>query len=178
MAAAPISNPDQFYAIVHPADRKRTSELMGAAVATGHGASLEHRMKVGGRWTSWRATFRTEPRANGLLALRGISENITELAKARDVARRGELKMKKARQEAHASAQRLAIALEAAEAGVYEIDHVSKTFWASPEFSKITGQGEDATYEQATQLRFPGFHPDDLDHVRESFRSLHTGSKR
>ena len=173
-----IRSPEQFYEIVHPADRKSTQELMTRAVITGEGASLEHRMKVGGRWTSWRATFRTEPRANGLFALRGISENITELAKARDVARRGELKMKKARQEAHASAQRLAIALEAAEAGVYEIDHVSKTFWASPEFSKITGQGEDATYEQATQLRFPGFHPDDLDHVRESFRSLHTGSKR
>ena len=34
-----------------------------AAVMTGEGATLEHRMKVGGRWTSWRATFRTEPRA-------------------------------------------------------------------------------------------------------------------
>jgi PAS domain S-box-containing protein len=176
-AAGEITNPDQFYAIVHPADRKRTSELMGAAVATGHGASLEHRMKVGGRWTSWRATFRTEPRANGLFALRGISENITELAKARDAARRGELKMRKARREAQANAQKLAVALEAAEAGVYEIDHVAKTFWASPEFVKITGQGQ-ASYEEATQLRFPGFHPDDLDFVRESFRSLHTGSNR
>ena len=40
---------------------------------------------------------------------------------------------------------------------------------------KITGQRE-ASYEEATQLRFPGFHPDDLEHVRESFRSLHSGS--
>jgi PAS domain S-box-containing protein len=173
-----ITNPDQFYAIVHPADRKRTAEIMGAAVTSGEGASLEHRMKINGRWTSWRATFRTEPRPGGVFALRGISENITELAKARDVARRGELKMKKAQREAQASAQRLAVALEAAEAGVYEIDHVGKAFWASPEFVKITGRGDDATYEQATQLRFPGFHPDDLDHVRESFRSLHTGSGR
>jgi len=177
-APAEMATPEQFYAIVHPADRKLTQELMGRAVTTGEGATLEHRMKVGGRWTSWRATFRTEPRANGLFALRGISENITELAKARDAARRGELKMKKAQREAQAAAQRLAIALEAAEAGVYEIDHVAKTFWACPEFLKITAQGEGATYEQATQLRFPGFHPDDLEHVRESFRSLHTGSKR
>src|SRR5262249_35355948 len=55
-----------------------------------------------------------------------------------------------------------------------EIDHVAKTFWASPEFVKLTGQ-DNATYEEAIQLRFPGFHPADLDHVRESFRTLHTG---
>jgi PAS domain S-box-containing protein len=170
-----VDTPEQFYAIVHPADRKRTADMMSAAVRSGEGATLEHRMKVGGRWTSWRATFRTEPRPGGVFALRGISEDITELAKARDVARQGELKMKKAQQEAHASAQRLAVALQAADAGVYEIDHVSKTFWASPEFVKITGQG-DASYRQATELRFPGFHPDDLPHVRASFRSLHTGA--
>ena len=174
-SAEEISNPDQFYAIVHPADRKHTRELMAAAVISGVGATLEHRLKVGGRWTSWRATFRTEPRPGGVFALRGISENITELAKARDAARGGELKMRRAQREAQASAQRLAVALEAAQAGVYEIDHVGRTFWASPEFVKITGQG-DASYEQATQLRFPGFHPDDLEFVRESFRSLHTGS--
>jgi PAS domain S-box-containing protein len=171
-----IRTPEQFYAVVHPADRKRTQALMGRAVTSGVGASLEHRMKVNGRWTSWRATFRTDPRPGGVFALKGISEDITELAKARDIARGGELRMKRAEREAQANAQRLAVALEAAEAGVYEIDHVGKTFWASPEFVKITGQGEEATYEQATQLRFPGFHPDDLDHVRESFRSLHTGS--
>ncbi|HZZ69391.1 MAG TPA: PAS domain S-box protein [Phenylobacterium sp.] len=170
-----IATPDQFYARVHPKDRESTRRLMAHAVQTGEGTSLEHRMKVGGRWTSWRATFRTLPRAGGVFALKGISEEITELAKARDAARRGELKMKKLQREAQASAQRLAVALEAAEAGVYEIDHVSKAFWASPEFAKITGQ-VDATYEQATQLRFPGFHPDDLDHVRESFRALHTGT--
>ncbi|MDB5463088.1 MAG: sensory box histidine kinase/response regulator, partial [Phenylobacterium sp.] len=134
-----IQTPDQFYAFVHPADRKRMQERMGRAVVTGEGSSLEHRLKVNGRWTSWRSTFRTEPRPGGVFALRGISENITELANARDLARRGELKMKRAEREAQASAQRLAVALEAAEAGVYEIDHVSKTFWASPEFVKITG---------------------------------------
>src|SRR6185503_1970599 len=41
---------------------------------------------------------------------------------------------------------------------------------------RLTGQ-RDATYEEATHLRFPGFHPDDLDHVRASFRALHSGSK-
>ncbi len=173
LAQEDISTPDHFYQLVHPADRARTTAVMGQAVQSGEGATLEHRMKVAGRWTSWRATFRTEPRPGGVFALRGISENITELAKARDKARRGELRMRRAERETHASAQRLAVALEAAEAGAYEIDHVAKTFWASPEFVKITGQA-DAGYIEATQLRFPGFHPDDLPHVRESFRSLHT----
>ena len=172
-----ISVPDQFYARVHPKDREHTQRLMAHAVQTGEGATLEHRLKVGGRWTSWRATFRTLPRGPGVFALKGISEEITELATARDAARRGELKMKKAQRDAHANAQRLAVALESAEAGVYEIDHVSKTFWASPEFVKITGQ-DNATYQEATQLRFPGFHPDELDHVRESFRRLHTGDSQ
>ena len=172
-----IKSPEDFYARVHPKDREHTRRLMTHAVQTGEGASLEHRMKVGGRWTSWRATFRALPRAPGAYALKGISEEITELATARDAARRGELKMKRAQRDAEANAQRLAVALEAAEAGVYEIDHVSKSFWASPEFVKITGQ-DNATYQEATQLRFPGFHPDDLDHVRESFRKLHTGDSR
>ncbi|HXA38257.1 MAG TPA: PAS domain-containing protein [Phenylobacterium sp.] len=169
---------EQFYAVVHPADRKRTRTLMAGAVTSGVGGSLEHRLKVNGRWTSWRSTFRTDPRPGGVFALKGISEDITELANARDIARRGELRMKRTEREAKVNAQRLAVALEAAEAGVYEIDHVSKTFWASPEFVKITGQGVEASYEEATQLRFPGFHPDDLDHVRESFRTLHTGQGR
>jgi PAS domain S-box-containing protein len=175
--AGDIQTPEQFHAFVHPADRKPTRDMMRLAVVTGEGATLEHRLKVQGRWTSWRTTVRTESRPSGGFALRGISENITELAKARDAARRGELQMKRAQREAQASAQRLAVALEAASAGAYEIDHVSKTFWASPEFVKLTGQ-DNATYQDATQLRFPGFHPDDLSHVRESFRSLHTGSGR
>jgi PAS domain S-box-containing protein len=172
-----ISTTAQFYALVHPADRKATEEQMGAAVTTGIGGTLEHRLKVGGRWTVWRATFQTLARPGGVFALKGISEDITELVHARDAARKGELKMQKAQREAEANSQRLAVALEAAQAGVYEIDHVAKTFWASPEFVKITGQGN-ASYEEATKLRFPGFHPDDLPHVRENFRSLQTGQAR
>ena len=174
---AAIAEPEDFLDRVHPADRAHTSALMTRGVETGEGATLEHRMKVGGRWTSWSATFRTEPRPGGVFALRGISENITELARARDAARRGELRMKRAEREAQANAQRLAVALQSAESGVYEIDHVAKTFWASPEFVRIIGQ-DNATYAEATQLRFPGFHPDDLHHVREAFRNLHTGADR
>jgi len=54
---------------------------------------------------------------------------------------------------------------------------MAKTFWASPEFERLTGQC-DSSYAEATQLRYPGFHPDDLPYVRESFRALHSGEKR
>ena len=172
-----IATPELFHARVHPTDRAKTQKAMAHSVRTGEPGQLQHRLKVGGRWKTWRATFRTEPRGEGVFALQGLSEDITELVEARDAAKRGEQQMRKARREAQANARRLKLALEAADAGVYEIDHVAKTFWASPEFVKLTGQ-DNATYEEATQLRFPGFHVDDLPHVRESFRALHAGSKR
>jgi PAS domain S-box-containing protein len=172
-----MATPEGFYSVLDPRERKKVEAALVRGVATGEAAQLEHRIKTPYGWKTLRATFRTEPRPGGVFALKGISEDITELARARDAARHGEQQMKKARREVQANATRLSLALAAAEAGVYEIDHVNKSFWASPEFVKLTGQ-KNATYEEATQLRFPGFHPDDLDHVRASFRALHTGSKR
>jgi len=174
--AEELDTPELFYARVHPRDRVKIGDALAQSVQTGEAGQLQYRLKVAGRWRTFRAIFRTEPRAVGVFALLGLSEDITELAAARDAARKGEQQMRKARREAQANAQRLKLALQAAEAGVYEIDHVAKTFWASPEFRKLTGQ-TNATYEEATKLRFPGFHPDDLPHVRESFRALHAGSK-
>ena len=174
--AEDIATPELFYGRVHPTDREQSQAEMAHSVETGEPGQLQHRLKVGGEWRTYRATFRTEPRAGGIFALQGLSEDITELAAARDAAKEGERQMRKARREAQANARRLKLALEAADAGVYEIDHVAKTFWASPEFVRLTGQ-TNATYEEATQLRFPGFHADDLPHVRESFRALHAGSK-
>ncbi len=169
--------PDLFYALVHPRDRAFMEATMTRSVLEGDPMQIEHRIWGRDRWLTMRVTVRTEPREAGLFALKGISEDITELAEARDAARRGEVQARKARREAQAMATRLNLALEAAEAGVYEIDHVRKTFWSSPEFERVTGQGK-ANYEEATQLRFPGFHPDDLSHVRDVFRALHRGEKQ
>ncbi|MFC3067866.1 PAS domain-containing hybrid sensor histidine kinase/response regulator [Phenylobacterium soli] len=172
-----VVSADDFAGLLEPRDRKRVQKILGRAAKTGEAPQFEHKIKAHDRWMTVRVTVRTEPAAQGVFVLKGISEDITELAEARDAARRGEQQMRKARAEAQANARRLKLALAAADAGVYEIDHVTKTFWASPEFQRLTGQ-KNATYEEATQLRFPGFHPDDLEHVRTSFRALHTGSKR
>jgi len=168
---------ERFYEVVHPRDRPKLMATMTRAVESGDDARIEHRIRARDRWLTMRVTVRTEQIAVGVYALKGISEDITELAEARDAARKGEQTARKARREAQALAGRLNLALEAAEAGVYEIDHVGQRFWCSPEFERITGR-KNSSYEEATELRYPGFHVDDLQHVRASFRALHRGDKR
>jgi PAS domain S-box-containing protein len=287
--ASDIATPEGFFEILHPEERGMVERALDLGVHAGEPAQFEHRLKHGdGGWVTVRATFHTEPRGDGLFALKGISQDITELAEARDGARRGEQLMRqlieaapfavammdreanymvvsprwaatfgldaredlgrtiteifpkvpkrfldahervmggdtvsrheerftdrhgrrhwlrwegspwrdangevggmvvyaddisalaRARREAQTNAKRLKLALKAAEAGVYEIDHVNKTFWCSPEFRKLTGKGK-ASYATATELRYPGFHPDDLEHVRQSFRNLHAGNMK
>jgi len=169
--------PERFYAFVHPRDRATLQREMGASVVSGASLRVEHRIWARDRWLTMRVTVRTERVAEGVHILKGISEDITELAAARDAARKGEQQMRKARRELVANASRLNLALEAAEAGVYEINHINKTFWCSPEFERITGQ-KNSSYVEATELRYPGFHVDDLPHVRASFRALHRGDKQ
>ena len=169
--------PDKFNRLVHPRDRKRLGMALSGAVETGAPMQVEHRIWARDRWLARRVTVRTEPRAPGVFALMGLSEDITELVAARDAARLGERLMRKARREVAVNAQRLNLAMQAAEAGVYEIDHVKKTFWCSPEFERITGRKR-ATYDDATVLSYPGFHPDDLELVRAAFHELHRGAKR
>ena len=141
-SADQVRTAEDFARVLHPSEYEMIRDALARAARSGEGGRLEHRMKVGGRWRSWRVTFRTEPRAQGVFALKGISEDITELVAARDAARKGEHQMRKAQLEAQAAASRLKLALQAAEAGVYEIDHVAKTFWASPEFQRLTGKSD------------------------------------
>ena len=169
--------PERFLSVVHPRDRAELQRQMGQSVATGAPLRVEHRIWARDRWLTMRVTVQTEKVAEGVHVLKGISEDITELAAARDAARKGEQQMKKAQRDIALNAARLNLALEAAEAGVYEIDHVKKTFWCSPEFERITGQ-KNSHYDEAIDLRYPGFHPDDLPHVRASFRALHRGDKQ
>ncbi|MFN3512056.1 MAG: PAS domain S-box protein [Phenylobacterium sp.] len=282
---APDDIPDSaaFEALLHPSERAKVLDAFVAGTVKGEARVLEHRMRAkNGRWTHWRATFRSEPRPGGAFALKGLSQHVSELAEARDAARRGERHVRqliedapfavamfdrqlrchvasaswrrafgveehdyvgrtieeafpivpkrlvaaqrqalagevvhreedsfthgrlgkrwvrwevrpwrdgggrvrgvlayvddvsplaKARKEAQQNARRLKLALEAAQAGVYEIDHQSKTFWVSPEYKRLFG-GAAAGYEEAQRLQFPRFHPADVQHVRESFLKI------
>jgi len=278
-----IADSGQFEALLHPDEAERVKAIFIAGTVKGQGRTFEHRLRGrNGRWTSWRATFHTEPRPGGAFALVGVSQNITELAKARDGALRGPQQihqlienapfavamfdrqlrymvisntwrqafkldqrdhigrtlkdvfptapkrlldaqvralagevvrakedrftdsqgtkhwvrwearpwrdakdavqgiicyvddisaLAEARTEAQENANRLKLALEAADAGVYEIDHRNKTVWVSPEYRRLLG-GDPGDYETAQQLKFPRFHPDDVDHVRQSFQKI------
>jgi PAS domain S-box-containing protein len=169
--------PERFYAFVHARDRDKLEKQLVRAVTLGEPQKFEHRIRARDVWLTMRVTVQPERQSEGVYLLKGMSEDITELAAARDAARKGEQQMKKAQRDIALNAARLNLALEAAEAGVYEIDHVRKTFWCSPEFERITGQ-KNSDYEEAVDLRYPGFHPDDLPHVRASFRALHRGDKQ
>jgi len=285
---AEISQAAQFEAILHPADAARVQEAFIAGIVRGQAQSFEHRMRNrSGRWSHWRVTFHTEPRPSGAHALRGVSQNITELVRARDAALRGEQQvlqlvesspfavamfdkrlrcmvvsgswrqaftrlegdpvgrpladvfptapkrllgaqaralagevvtskedrftdskgakrwvrwearpwrdargkiqgvlcyvddisaLAQARREAQENARRLKMALTAADAGVYEIDHANKTFWASPEFKKLVGQ-QGGNYEAALKLAYPRFHPADLEAVHKAFTQFGDGQR-
>jgi PAS domain S-box-containing protein len=169
-----LTTPADFKALTPAADHRRLQHLFSDSVTSGRPAQLEHRIRMNGGWGVVRMTCQAEPLAGGRHALLGLTEDITELAAARDAARRGERRMREARREALASSRRLKLALEVAQAGVYEIDHVAQTFWASPEFRRLAGERNDS-YADVAELRYPPFHPDDLDHVRECFHKLHHG---
>jgi len=64
-----------------------------------------------------------------------------------------------ARREARANARRLKIALGAARAGVYEIDHAGRAFWGSPEFHRMLGRK--VTYDDVREAVWPMIHPED-----------------
>ena len=284
-----IGTADQFLAILHPDEVDAVRERFNSGVLTGQGQTFEHLMRNrDGGWTTWRATFHCEPRPGGVFALRGISQDITELATARDAALQGERQIRqlieiapfavamfdldlryqvasaawrqafslnhrpylgqriqdvfpgipkrflraqrraleglptssredrfddsqgnphwirwearpwrdtsgeilgmlvyvddisavaKARHAAQTNAQRLKVALNAADAGVYEIDHVNKTFWSSPEFKKLVGRSS-SSYADAQKLRFPRFHPDDMEQVRQAFMDIRDARKQ
>ncbi|WP_419253615.1 PAS domain S-box protein [Caulobacter sp. ErkDOM-YI] len=71
-----------------------------------------------------------------------------------------------ARREAQVNARRLRMALSAARAGVYEIDHVSKAFWGSPEFHRIMGRR--IVYEDVHAAVWPMLHPEDREALKAS----------
>jgi PAS domain S-box-containing protein len=287
--AEEISSPEAFAARLHPDDKAATLAALGRSIATGAPGTSEHRiLGKTGALTAWRATFRAEPRPDGRHALRGVSQEITELVVARDEARLGEQRMRQfvlaapfavamfdrrhrhivaspqwerifgaedaslagapigevvpaghkrflaahsrvaqgevvscpedritdhqgqtrwirwhagpwrdgkgqvggsmvyidditatveARRAAQENARRLRLALGAADAGVYEIDHVAGTFWASPEFKRLAGSAT-ASYQSVLELKFPNFHPEDLPRVRQAFRDIHAGRRK
>ncbi len=145
-----IETPDSFFERLHPSQRSEVRQIFSRAAETGEGGTVEHRVRTSdGRWLTMRATFRTEPRGQGF-ALKGISQNVTELAETRDAALIGERRVTALAEELTANAIRLKMALIAAQAGAFEVDHLKQTFWASDQFYDLIHQR--MTYEE---IRLP-----------------------
>ncbi len=76
-----------------------------------------------------------------------------------------------ARRAARANARRLKLALEAADASVFEIDYVNRSFWAGHGFQKLGGRV--LSFDEATGP-WPSLHPDDRDRVTAEVDALDT----
>ena len=259
-----------------PEDRRETVHaVFRQATRTGEGGTVEFHLRGNdGRWLTFRSTYRAEARPGPLFALKGITQNITDVARSRDkaiwserrarrlvedapfavavydldmrlrlvsprfleifrsteaqvigktltelthggrrrfvagVARAlsGEIVTRRedrlddadgversfrwearpwldaageiagvitymddvtalaaARREARINARRLKVALGAARAGVYEIDHESQGFWGSPEFHRMMGRR--VGYEDVREAVWPMIHPDDREQL-------------
>ena len=76
-----------------------------------------------------------------------------------------------ARRAARASAKRLKLALEAAQASVWEVDYANRTFWAGPGFNKMVGAA--FGYREALGP-WPTIHADDRARVAQAMAHTDT----
>jgi PAS domain S-box-containing protein len=106
-----------------------------------------------GGWTTLRVHYRSGRKLpSGKYEMFGISQNVTELATARD--------------RADTMSDRLELAMSAAGAGVYEIDLRSGQRWSSDQFRELAGP---EALERANAHPF-GLYPDDeQERVKESW---------
>jgi signal transduction histidine kinase len=137
--------------IQHRDDAAHEDELRARLITKGGSANGEVRyLHAQGGWTHLLVHYRSGRRLpSGLFEIHGLSQRVTDLARARD--------------EANINAQRLRLALAAASAGVFEYDYKRQTFWRSPELRAMIGpEGERAADTEPLAL----FFEEDRDLVR------------
>ncbi|PZR34395.1 PAS domain-containing sensor histidine kinase [Caulobacter segnis] len=84
---ADIGTPPLFFERIAPEQRAKVADTFRRAVETGQGGAMEYRLRGDhGRWLTFRSTFRAEARPGGRHALKGVAQNITDVALIRDKA--------------------------------------------------------------------------------------------
>ncbi len=113
--------------IQHPDDHDKDAAIRKRITWEGGYANAEMRYRKGdGRWIHLNVHYRAGRQLpSGRYEMFGVSQDITAVAIARD--------------EAEQNSRRLALALRAARAGVFEWDYRTKMFWASPELGELVG---------------------------------------
>ena len=151
-AGAPVPIED-LRLIQHEDDREIDDAIRERLTREEGTAEAEMRyLTAEGDWWHARILYRSGRRLkSGRYEMYGLSQNITDLALARD--------------HANASAGRLKLALAAARAGVFGYDYAKGEYWLSQEFRDLVG---DTSVEQASAADDPRviFHPDDRDTMR------------
>ena len=103
-----------------------------------------------GGWKHLRVLYRSGRKLrSGRYEMYGLSQNVTDLAQARD--------------EATVGAQQLKLALTGARAGVLGRDYVKKAFWFSQELRALVGE---KVWRAAVADSISIYHPEDQDRVR------------
>jgi signal transduction histidine kinase/CheY-like chemotaxis protein len=119
---------------------------------TTEGGEAESEMRyrdANGGWRHLRVHYRSGRQTpSGRYQMYGISQNITEQARARDAA--------------NAGAQRLKLAMSAAAAGMFEFDYARQKFWFSAEYRALVG---DELLRACRADPMLMFHPDDREAV-------------
>jgi signal transduction histidine kinase len=113
--------------IQHPDDCEKDAAIRERITREGGVANSEIRyLEHGGGWIYLNVHYRAGARLpSGLYEMLGVSQNITAIARARD--------------EAGQISQRLALALRAAHAGVFEYNYKEASIWTSPELRELVG---------------------------------------
>ncbi|HEY7798926.1 MAG TPA: response regulator [Hyphomonadaceae bacterium] len=148
--------------IQHPADIEKDTAIRERLTSQGGSAVGECRYrKAAGGWTTLRIHYRAGRKLpSGKFEMFGISQNVSELADARD--------------QSDLVSGRLELAMAAAHAGVFEIDMLTGKRWASDQFQELAG--EEALRRQETNP-FGLYADDEQPRVRESWeRCLRTGA--
>jgi len=82
-----VATADMFLSRLPDDQREAVHEAFRHATRTGQGGTMEFRLRGDdSRWQTFRSTYRVEPRPGGLHALKGVSQNITDVARSRDKA--------------------------------------------------------------------------------------------
>jgi signal transduction histidine kinase/ActR/RegA family two-component response regulator len=118
---------DLLRKLQHPDDMAKDAEIRKRLTNNGGSAEGEMRYRdAHGGWKTLRVHYRTgRMLPSGKFEMFGISQNVTELASARD--------------RADVMFQRLEMAMQAASAGVYEIDLLTGQRWSSDQFRELVG---------------------------------------
>ena len=149
---------------IHPEDAERVLESIDTSRALREEARCEWRVRLPSGDYRW-----IEARAQPIYDENDEIEKLVGVILDIDARKRQELALAEARQESLKAADRLRIALDAGQAGVFETDFTNKTFWCSSQFPEIMGRG--LTFEEASQRSWPMTHPDDAADVANRIAS-------